>query len=65
MITAASSVLLIARGQPWSTPLNVLVGSGFLFLGLGTLRAQWRHPHPPAPVADADPERNLAPTAIP
>ncbi|MHC4493065.1 MAG: hypothetical protein ACYTDU_15740, partial [Planctomycetota bacterium] len=51
-----SCVLLVGRGQAWGVPLNLVVAFGFLYLGLGTLRKQWRAPAPepeqrPAPVS--------------
>jgi cellulose synthase/poly-beta-1,6-N-acetylglucosamine synthase-like glycosyltransferase len=37
-----SCAVLLARGHVWGAPLNLLVASGFLTLGLGTLRNRWR-----------------------
>jgi Glycosyl transferase family group 2 len=63
----ASCVLLIARGQVWGAPLNLLVGSGFLYLGLGTLRAQWQPvPAPLPPIAPpVEPESEPEPLSAP
>ena len=47
-----SCILLMGRGHVWGVPLNLVVAFGFLYLGLGTLRKQWRAP---APEPDQEP----------
>jgi hypothetical protein len=57
-----SSVVLATRGVSWGLPLNVIVGAGFLDLGLGSLRYHWRAPaRQPAP-APAAPETEALPS---
>jgi len=54
-----SSVVLASHGMSWGLPLNVIVGGGFLCMGLGALRTHWRTPTPepaPPPAATAAPE---------
>ncbi|HEX5139172.1 MAG TPA: glycosyltransferase [Planctomycetota bacterium] len=43
-----SSVVLATKGVSWGLPLNTIVGAGFLYLGLGSLRYHWRAPAPAA-----------------
>ena len=54
-----SCIWLLARGHWAGAPLNLLVSGGFLYLGVGTLRAQWRRR--PAPEAEPDPESDAEP----
>jgi cellulose synthase/poly-beta-1,6-N-acetylglucosamine synthase-like glycosyltransferase len=50
-----SSLVLASRGATWGLPLHLLVGAGFLYLGLGSLRFHWRAPAPaPAPAAESE-----------
>jgi len=41
-----SSLVLAMNGGLVGLPLNLVVGSGFLYLGLGALRTHWRAPKP-------------------
>jgi len=41
-----SSIVLATQGTSWGLPLHLLVGTGFLYLGLGSLRFHWRAPAP-------------------
>jgi cellulose synthase/poly-beta-1,6-N-acetylglucosamine synthase-like glycosyltransferase len=50
----ASCVVLAARNHLWGAPLNLLVAFGFLYLGLSTLRRQWR-PSPAARTPEPEP----------
>jgi cellulose synthase/poly-beta-1,6-N-acetylglucosamine synthase-like glycosyltransferase len=52
-----SSVVLASHGAGWGLPLHLLVGAGFLFLGLGSLRYHWR-----APAATPAPETEPLPS---
>ena len=49
-----SSAVLASRGTSWGLPLHLLVGAGFLYLGLGSLRFHWRAPAPAA-AAETEP----------
>jgi hypothetical protein len=52
-----SSLVLATHGVTWGLPLNIIVGAGFLYLGLGALRSHWRAPAPApaAPAAESEP----------
>jgi len=47
-----SCLVLVNHGGLLGVPLNLLVASGFLFLGLGALRTHWKAPEP---VAEPEP----------
>jgi hypothetical protein len=50
-----SSLVLASHGATWGLPLHLLVGAGFLYLGLGSLRVHWRAPAPAAaPAAETE-----------
>jgi len=57
-----SSLVLATHGGLVGLPLNLVVGGGFLYLGLGALRSHWRVPVPtPAvPAAAAEPAPSQA-----
>jgi len=54
-----SAIYMVGRGSLWGAPLNLLVASGFLILGMGTLHNRWGASAesaslPPAPVPFAN-----------
>ncbi len=50
-----SSLVLAVHGGLVGLPLNLLVGGGFLYLGLGSLRFHWRAPAPAPAAAESEP----------
>jgi cellulose synthase/poly-beta-1,6-N-acetylglucosamine synthase-like glycosyltransferase len=72
-----SSIWLAGQGHVFATPLNLLVAFGFLYLGLGTLRARWaveegpkslpandlQAPAAAAPPSDESPAAGIEPSA--
>jgi cellulose synthase/poly-beta-1,6-N-acetylglucosamine synthase-like glycosyltransferase len=51
-----SSLVLASHGAGWGLPLHLLVGAGFLYMGLGSLRFHWKAPaSAPAVQAETEP----------
>ncbi len=60
-----SCVVLVARGHIWGVPINLLVASGFLYLGYGTLRKSFAAAPAPVPVPVAESAPLPEPAVLP